>query len=74
MRRGPQSGRDARASGDRALAAGATTILPQEPRFCGDIADLAGPWWWIAAHERTPGAEDIRRGAADLEAKRESSS
>jgi len=59
----------------RALAAGATEVMPPELRFYGDedggVADMAGNWWWIATHRETLSPDQVQRAARQEEQRRE---
>jgi uncharacterized glyoxalase superfamily protein PhnB len=63
---------DARATYDRALEAGASSVMPPEKRFYGDIdggvADAQGNLWWIASHVEDVAPEEMQRRARELEA------
>lgn len=60
---------------ERALAAGAETIMTPEDRFYGDrdggVQDPAGNWWWIATHKEDLSADEIERRARAEEARSE---
>lgn len=62
---------DARATFERAVAAGATPVAEPEARFYGDIdggvADAAGNLWWIATHVEDVDADEMQRRASATE-------
>ncbi len=64
---------DARATFDRAIAAGARAVMMPEPRFYGaldgGVEDDAGNLWWIATQVEDLPPEEIARRAAAEEAK-----
>jgi len=57
---------------ERAIAAGATSLMPPSDQFYGDraggVTDTAGNVWWIATHQRTLSRAEIERLARDSEA------
>jgi PhnB protein len=63
---------DAQATYDRAVAAGATPVMPPEKRFYGDldggVADAQGNLWWIATHAEDVAPDDVERRAREMEA------
>jgi uncharacterized glyoxalase superfamily protein PhnB len=63
---------DADATYQRALDAGATSIMPPADMFYGDrhggVTDPSGNTWWIATHIEDVSPEELqRRGMAEAE-------
>lgn len=56
---------------EKAIAAGATSLMPPSDQFYGDraggVTDTAGNTWWIATHQRTLSRAEIERLARDAE-------
>jgi PhnB protein len=56
---------DADATYQRALAAGATSIMPPSDQFYGDrmggVTDMCGNQWWIATHIEDVSEEELER-------------
>ena len=59
---------DTDASYQRALAAGATSVMAPANQFYGDrnagVKDQAGNIWWIATHQEDVAPEELERRAA----------
>lgn len=66
---------DAAATIAKALAHGATEVMPPEEQFYGNfdggVEDMGGNWWWIGTHSRDLSPEEIEAGARAEEARRE---
>ena len=60
--------KDADATYGRALAAGATSLMPPNDEFWGDrmggVRDPAGNYWWIATHVEDVSDDEVTRRAA----------
>jgi len=56
---------DADATYQRALSAGATSIMPPSDQFYGDrmggVTDMCGNQWWIATHIEDVSEEELER-------------
>jgi uncharacterized glyoxalase superfamily protein PhnB len=63
---------DVDAAFQRALAAGAKSLMPVADQDYGDrsggFEDPAGNWWWVATHFEDVSAEEIQRRALAQEA------
>jgi len=59
---------DADAVYAKALAAGATELMPMQDQFYGDrsggVTDVSGNYWWIATHKEDMSDAELKRRAA----------
>lgn len=59
---------DTDATYDRALQAGATSLMKPENQFWGDrqagVKDASGNYWWIATHQEDVSSEELAKRAA----------
>jgi len=67
---------DADAIYAKALAEGASPVMPVEDQFYGDraggVTDPCGNIWWIATHQRSLSDAELKAAAAKAEADRSS--
>jgi PhnB protein len=58
---------DVDATYQRALEAGATSVMPPMDQFYGDrsggVKDASGNYWWIATHKEDVSLEEMKRRA-----------